>query len=283
MRAFTCFILLATFAAPTLAAQDGNRSGGRFHRGQSSEQSNSTSGPRQRGEQQPEKAQRPPEQRFFGGQRSEAAQANLQGSSEQAGRHHQEQPQQSVSDQSSDTHVSTGGRHRNEHESSSGQSGTDWGRHEVTSAQSQSSWRQRERQIRTIPDTQPKIVTPSTVGRNGFDGRHRRDYNNGKYTRWSNNWRHDNRYDWYDYRNRHRSNFHLGFYYDPFGWSYRNWSIGSYLHPTYFGSSYWLDDPWQYRLPPAYGPYRWVRYWNDALLVNIYTGEVVDTIHGFFW
>ena len=51
----------------------------------------------------------------------------------------------------------------------------------------------------------------------------------------------------------------------------------------YYGSSYWLNDPWQYRLPPAYGPYRWVRYWDDALLVNIYTGEVVDVIHNFFW
>ena len=46
---------------------------------------------------------------------------------------------------------------------------------------------------------------------------------------------------------------------------------------------FWLNDPWQYRLPPAYGPYRWVRYCNDALLVNIYTGQVVDVIHGFFW
>jgi hypothetical protein len=26
-----------------------------------------------------------------------------------------------------------------------------------------------------------------------------------------------------------------------------------------------------------------VRYWNDALLVDMYTGEVVDEIRGFFW
>ena len=48
-------------------------------------------------------------------------------------------------------------------------------------------------------------------------------------------------------------------------------------------SNYWLNDPWQYRLPPAYGPYRWVRYYNDALLVDIYSGQVVDVIYGFFW
>ena len=39
-----------------------------------------------------------------------------------------------------------------------------------------------------------------------------------------------------------------------------------------------------YRLPyRAAGHVRWVRYWDDALLVDIYTGEVVDVIHNFFW
>ena len=41
--------------------------------------------------------------------------------------------------------------------------------------------------------------------------------------------------------------------------------------------------PYDYRLPEAYGPYRWVRYYNDALLVDIYTGEVVDTVYDIFW
>ena len=46
---------------------------------------------------------------------------------------------------------------------------------------------------------------------------------------------------------------------------------------------YWIQDPWQYRLPQVYGPYRWVRYYDDVLLVDIYSGEVVDVIHNFFW
>ena len=54
-------------------------------------------------------------------------------------------------------------------------------------------------------------------------------------------------------------------------------------YPSYYDQSFWLNDPWQYRLPPAYGPYRWVRYWDDALLVNIYTGQVEDVLHNFFW
>ena len=100
---------------------------------------------------------------------------------------------------------------------------------------------------------------------------------------WRSDWRHDDRYDWRDWRRRHRSHFHLGSYYDPFGWDYLRYGVGWRLWPNYYRNSFWLNDPWQYRLPPAYGPYRWVRYYNDALLVNIYTGEVVDVEYNFFW
>jgi Ni/Co efflux regulator RcnB len=55
------------------------------------------------------------------------------------------------------------------------------------------------------------------------------------------------------------------------------------MWPSYFGSRYWISDPWRYRLPPAYGPYRWVRYHNDALLIDTWTGQVVDVIYHFFW
>ena len=100
---------------------------------------------------------------------------------------------------------------------------------------------------------------------------------------WNTGWRHDSRYDWYGYRHRYGSLFRLGRYYDPYGWGYRRFSIGFSLWPSYYGSSFWLDDPWRYRLPPAYGPYRWIRYYDDALLVNIHTGQVVDVIYNFFW
>jgi|GEM_PF-1213575 len=102
-------------------------------------------------------------------------------------------------------------------------------------------------------------------------------------SRWRHNWRTDNRYDWRNHRRRHRSLFRFGFYYDPFGWRYRPYSIGSRLWPSYYRSSYWLNDPWMYRLPMAYPPYRWVRYYDDALLIDTWSGEVVDVIHNFFW
>jgi len=103
--------------------------------------------------------------------------------------------------------------------------------------------------------------------------------------RWDrNDWRRDRRYDWYGYRNQHRSLFSIGRYYSPYrNYSYRRLSIGLFLDNGFYGNRYWINDPWQYRLPAVYGPYRWVRYYDDVLLVDIYTGEVVDVIHDFFW
>jgi hypothetical protein len=123
--------------------------------------------------------------------------------------------------------------------------------------------------------------------RDGFDGLHDRIVRNGDKVdnkhRWSRDWRKNRHYNWYSYRSRYGSLYRLGRYNDPYGYGYRRFSIGYNLWPSYYGSNHWLNDPWQYRLPPAYGPYRWVRYYDDALLVNIYDGEVADVIRNFFW
>lgn len=100
---------------------------------------------------------------------------------------------------------------------------------------------------------------------------------------WRRDWRSDRRHDWRDHRRRHRSLFHFGFYYDPFGWNYRPYSIGWRLWPSYYQSSYWLQDPGMYRLPYAPPGYRWIRYYDDALLVDTWDGTVVDVIRDFFW
>jgi hypothetical protein len=101
---------------------------------------------------------------------------------------------------------------------------------------------------------------------------------------WNSGWRNDRRYDWQGYRNQNRQLFSAGRYYAPYrNYSYRSLDIGFFLDPGFFGSNYLIDDPYDYRLPPAYGPYRWVRYYDDVLLVNIYTGEVADVIRNFFY
>lgn len=102
---------------------------------------------------------------------------------------------------------------------------------------------------------------------------------------WNKNWRNDRRYNWQDYRKNNRDRFRAGRYYAPRGWSYgyRPFSIGIYLNSILFSNSYWIDDPYDYRLPPAYGSLRWVRYYDDALLVDVRNGYVVDVIRDFFW
>lgn len=100
---------------------------------------------------------------------------------------------------------------------------------------------------------------------------------------WHTTWRNDYRYDWRRHRDRNRSLFRLGFYFDPFGWGYHRYGIGWRLWPSYYDRHYWLHDPWMYRLPYAPWPYQWVRYYDDALLVNTMTGQVVDVMYDFFW
>jgi Ni/Co efflux regulator RcnB len=101
--------------------------------------------------------------------------------------------------------------------------------------------------------------------------------------RWSTSWRNNNRYDWQNHRRHHRSLFHLGLYYDPFGWGYQPYRIGWRLWPTYYSSRYWINDPWQYRLPYAPPGTQWVRYYDDAVLVDTWSGQVVDVLYNFFW
>ena len=113
-------------------------------------------------------------------------------------------------------------------------------------------------------------------------GDHR--YGNNRNGNWNRQWRDDRRYNWRDYRQQYGNRYRLGSYYSPYrNHRYTRFSIGFTLGSLYYGQRYWINDPWQYRLPPADGGYRWVRYYDDVLLVDTYSGEVVDVIYDFFW
>jgi len=122
-------------------------------------------------------------------------------------------------------------------------------------------------------------------GRQGNWDRGHGNWDNNHGGGWNNNWRNDRRYDWRGWRDSHRDYYRVGRYRAPWGYSggYRRWGIGVRIDPIFFAQDYWIDNPDYYRLPPAYGNYRWVRYYNDALLVDIYSGMVVDEIPDFFW
>jgi len=115
------------------------------------------------------------------------------------------------------------------------------------------------------------------------DGSRRHSYKQD-HKRWDRHWRNHTRYDWRSYRSHNHHVYRIGRYYSPYHHHhYSRLRVGFFLGSLFYTSRYWIDDPWHYRLPPAYGPYRWIRYYDDALLVDIYTGEVVDVIYDFFW
>lgn len=133
---------------------------------------------------------------------------------------------------------------------------------------------------------QPRPAQPDRYRNDnrGYD----RNWNRGGFDdrrAWNRGWRNDNRYAWSNYRASNRGLYRLPRYYAPSGWGYgyRRFGVGFTLSSVLFSQSYWIGDPYAYRLPEAYGPYRWVRYYNDALLVDLETGRVVDTVYDIFW
>ncbi len=108
-------------------------------------------------------------------------------------------------------------------------------------------------------------------------------YNGRNYNRWNNSWRNDRRYDWRRYRRANRGLF-TSRYYAPYrNYGYRRLSVGGILGSLFYSSRYRINDPYRYRLPPVYGPYRWVRYFGDAVLVDVRNGRTVDVIYDFFY
>ena len=141
--------------------------------------------------------------------------------------------------------------------------------------------RQAERRAPNV--FRPRVPVVSNTPRIGTQPPPRVEARRRAPVNWSSHWRKDRRYDWWNWRNRHRSLFRLGFYLDPFGWGYQRYGIGWRMWPGYYRSQYWLNDPWQYRLPYAPPGYRWIRYYDDAILIDTWDGRVVDVIYNFFW
>lgn len=99
----------------------------------------------------------------------------------------------------------------------------------------------------------------------------RRDYRD---RRWG-------RDDWRDYRNSNRGLYARGNWRAPF--RYNTFRPGVRIAPAYWGSRYYIADPWRYRLPPARAYQRWVRHYDDVLLIDTRRGVVVDVYRGFFF
>jgi Ni/Co efflux regulator RcnB len=76
--------------------------------------------------------------------------------------------------------------------------------------------------------------------------------------------------------------FRIGPYHRPAGWVSRQWGYGQILPRGYWTSQYLLADYWLFALevPPA--GYEWVRVGSDALMIDINSGEILQTEYGVF-
>lgn len=93
----------------------------------------------------------------------------------------------------------------------------------------------------------------------------------------------DAREDWRDYRNSHRDVYRRPAYVGPRGYAYRPVNVGYRFAPSYYGRNYWINDWNRYRLNAPGRNQRWIRYGNDAALINSLTGVVIAINRGFFW
>jgi Ni/Co efflux regulator RcnB len=129
--------------------------------------------------------------------------------------------------------------------------------------------------------------------RGGFNrnDNHRPDFNRGNARR--GNDRFDRRSgfrghtDWSRYHRSfnapRRFHFRGGVYHRPPGFRYRRWSFGDFLPSLYWGSSYWINDFYYYDLMPPPAGTVWVRYGDDAVLIDRITGEVIQVEYGIFF
>lgn len=95
-------------------------------------------------------------------------------------------------------------------------------------------------------------------------------------------WHQDDRADWQHWRATHRDHYRRGNWNAPF--RYRAFNIGMVVPRTYWGPRYYVDNWSYYRLPsPGYGYYRYVRHYDDMLLINTRNGRVVRVYRNFYW
>jgi hypothetical protein len=83
------------------------------------------------------------------------------------------------------------------------------------------------------------------------------------------------------YRSQQR--YRYGYYRPPIGFYSHSWGFGEYLPRGWYGSDYLLDSWWDYDLPYPPPGYDWVRVGSDALLIDSFTGRVVQVVRYIFW
>jgi Ni/Co efflux regulator RcnB len=77
--------------------------------------------------------------------------------------------------------------------------------------------------------------------------------------------------------------FHFGLYNRPHGWYAHRWVYGERLPGGWYGRNYWIGNYATFGLIGPPDGYQWVRDGDDALLVDVDTGEVLQVEYGVFY
>ncbi len=93
--------------------------------------------------------------------------------------------------------------------------------------------------------------------------------------------RQEYREDWQDYRRDHRNTFKGTRFNAPF--KYRSFNTGVRLTASYYHPRYYVNNYSNYRLRAPGVNQRYVRHYNDLLLVNVRSGVVVKAYRNFYW
>jgi Ni/Co efflux regulator RcnB len=76
--------------------------------------------------------------------------------------------------------------------------------------------------------------------------------------------------------------YQIGPYHRPAGWVARRWAYGQILPRGFWAPQYVLADYWLFSLEVPPVGFEWVRYGNDALLINTSNGEILQVEYGVF-
>jgi hypothetical protein len=87
----------------------------------------------------------------------------------------------------------------------------------------------------------------------------------------------------FSYRGRTIERIHVVPFLYPHGFGYRRWVVGGILPPVFLAPAYFYADWAGLGLAAPPPGYQWVRNGPDLLLVDVSTGQIVDTVYDVFY
>jgi Ni/Co efflux regulator RcnB len=77
--------------------------------------------------------------------------------------------------------------------------------------------------------------------------------------------------------------YHFGVYRRPSGWYSHRWTYGERLPSAWYARNYWIPNYVTFGLVAPPDGYQWIREGNDAVLVDVDTGEIVRVVYNVFY